>query len=188
MDKIIKLCLVSVFVLIICYCATAQTYQSGSQNSNTAAAWESKGVALFQQGSYSDAYYAFSQAIKLDPQNEDHWSWLAATLDELGRADDAFQAYSQCVKLNPNDDFAWYWIAGYYLDHNKFDEATKAIDNAITIKPQDGSYWTMKGDIFAQIALNSGVDPTAIPQVNECYAKARELGDTTAGDWENSAI
>ena len=60
------------------------------------------GTANLLIGNYSDALYAYQQAIILEPDLADHYNNLGGALVRLQRLEEALTAYGQCLNIQPN--------------------------------------------------------------------------------------
>ena len=63
--------------------------------------WFNKGIALSALGKNEDAVSCFTQAHKLNPQDDTALYCWGLALSRTGRTKEALQAYAQCLKVNP---------------------------------------------------------------------------------------
>jgi tetratricopeptide (TPR) repeat protein len=65
----------------------------------SAAAWDNKGQALYEQGKYDEALQALDEAIELDPQLADAWNNKALALKAISRTAEADAAFAKAREL-----------------------------------------------------------------------------------------
>ena len=73
-----------------------------------AAAWNNKGSALDNQGRYSEAIKAFSEAIRLDPNYSKAWYNNGSVLLGQRNYADAISCYDEAIRLDPDLAESWY--------------------------------------------------------------------------------
>ena len=112
----------------------------------TAEEWYDKGLALYQQGKYTDAIKAYNRAITLDPTVATFWNGLGTALDHEGDYTAAIRAYNTAIDLDPTDAFTWN-NKGISLDNRgNHTEAVAAFDRAIALDPSKRQYLECQRD------------------------------------------
>lgn len=74
-------------------------WEKKHRDPDLAAAWNNKGLILYNQGKYDEAIQAYDKAIKLDPKDADPWNNKAIVFKALGRIAEADAAYAAAVKV-----------------------------------------------------------------------------------------
>ncbi len=164
--------------------------------------WNTKGLALYELGMYSEAIVACDEAINLNSSDPFYWNNKGLVLDKLGKYDEAVKAYDEAIKLDPNDVDVWK-LKGLALDElGRYDEAIEAYNKANSIDQtynsdlidignshfESGKYSAaikyydeaIKQDPTDNLAwYNKGAALRMLHRDSEAkaaYAKARELG------------
>ena len=123
----------SFFILLALFCINivALTAQGTSNHDELIV----NGNKLILEKKYNEAFDAYDEATKLNPDSFIGWFNKGITLDLLGRYESAVKALNQAVKIEPNNHEAWF-VKGNALDHNtNFEESISAFDKALSLKP-----------------------------------------------------
>ncbi|MCK9267865.1 MAG: tetratricopeptide repeat protein, partial [Alkaliphilus sp.] len=76
-------------------------------SSETAESWHYKGMALFQEGKYTEAIECFDKAIAIDPNYTSVWNTKGWALKELERYSEAIECFDKAISLDPNLIAPW---------------------------------------------------------------------------------
>jgi tetratricopeptide (TPR) repeat protein len=85
-----------------------------------------RGIDLYQNGSYEDAIKEFKRAVGLSPQSENAlkaYDFLATTYLQLEKAEDAIDTYTSSLELVPSDSDTHVKLANLYFGLNRYTEA-----------------------------------------------------------------
>ena len=79
------------------------------------AAWNNKGIALFEMGYTNEALDSFKKAIDISP-TAGLWNNKGIVLDKIGFQKKALEAYNKAINYDPDLSEAWsnkgiYWMA-----------------------------------------------------------------------------
>lgn len=69
--------------------------------------WNSKGVDLFNLGSYFDAIAAYDNALLIDSKFLYAWVNKGIALSKIGRYQEAIGAFNHAIEINPENPYAW---------------------------------------------------------------------------------
>ena len=89
------------------YNVTGTQYTAAYLQRNNAYSWNSKGIALYNQGKYNEAIKAYDEAIKIDPKYKWAWANKGGALKSSGKYNESIQAYDEALKIDQNYTFAW---------------------------------------------------------------------------------
>lgn len=143
-------------------------------------AWKNMGFLLSELNRHEEAINAFSQAIKLDPNDCDTHFAKANALSEVDRRDDALSSLHCTIQLNPTHSKA-HSICGLILSQQGLvDEARKSYQTALDLDPQDFQTWSNLG-----AALHSA---NKREEALIAYDKAISINPQFAEVWSNKGI
>jgi tetratricopeptide (TPR) repeat protein len=97
----------------------------GGVQAKTESDWINNGTAYDQQGRYSDAIEAYSQAINLNATSVTAWFKKAISYYKDERYSAALEAIQKTTELDPQNATAWYY-------QGKINEILKNNDDAVT--------------------------------------------------------
>jgi tetratricopeptide (TPR) repeat protein len=130
-----KLIVISIVFVVLCAPTFGQT---------TANTWNNKGIGLYFQGKYDEAFKAFDEAIKLDKNDSDAWYNKGIAFVFQGKFEAASISWEEALKLNPEYPEVWYQ-KGLTLEKQGITiEAVKCYDKAIEIDPNYVEAWNSK--------------------------------------------
>jgi len=112
----------AVFVLLLVLMTSAQCQQ-------TAEDWLNKGNNFYNQDFYDLAIKCYDNAIEIDPNYTNAWTWKGKALSAQGKYDDAIKCYDEVIRIDPNNASA----RDYKNSLNSqvgYDVAFKAYDKA----------------------------------------------------------
>lgn len=148
-----------------------------------AEAHNNRGVALAEQGKFTQAIAAFNKAIKIHPTYENAYNNLGLVLGSQNQFSEAATAFNRALAINPSN-FETYNNLGIALgSQGRFSEAVAAFNQAIAINPEDPNSHQNLGVAF----WSQGELPEAVASLR----KARELysaQDNTEGVYEVEQI
>lgn len=99
-------------------------------------------AAHIQQGRFEDALATCEQAVRLQPQSAEAYSYSAFVLKQLGRLEDALAACERATQLTPDNSGVHSNHALVLLDLGRFEEALAACDLAIQLDPNNSGAYT----------------------------------------------
>jgi Tfp pilus assembly protein PilF len=124
---------------------------------------------------YEESLRCFEEALKLDPQIVEAWTYRATTLVHLKRFEEALQCCDRALQLRADSVDAW-CNRGNALAHMGLHEPSRAAyQQAITYDPTSALAWS-----------NLGLALTHLQRTEEalvCYDKALELKPDFAQAW-----
>jgi len=83
----------------------------------------SEGKTFYDQKEYTKAIEKFIQAINLNPQKSDYYTWIGDANRRLDNCDEAVKHYNSAIGLNSKDEWAWNGLGGCYNIKNMKKEA-----------------------------------------------------------------
>ena len=90
------------------------------------------GFGLNEQGKFADAVPIWKRCVKIKPDAEDCWDFLAEALDKQGEFEDVVPTLNRCVTINPDSAQCWVDL-GIALDRaGRKSEAKKAYEQTIS--------------------------------------------------------
>jgi tetratricopeptide (TPR) repeat protein len=102
-----------------------------------------QGVRLFQQGQFQPALQKFQQAIVTDPQNDDAYYNMAASMHNMGAAKkdkemlaEAEKLYNQCLDINENHVDCHRGLAVLLKETGRSDKAFALLNNWTQSQPK----------------------------------------------------
>ena len=115
---------------------------------NSAAAWKSRGDALFNLRRYPGALEAYDQAIKIEPNNLKALNNKGKILYQQGQFPQAVEAHQQAIEIDANNADAWSSKGLAQMSLQQYQQALESFDKAREIKPDEPSIWLQKGIIL----------------------------------------
>jgi tetratricopeptide (TPR) repeat protein len=103
--------------------------------------WWLQGYALARQGQHAAAIESYRQALRISPEDEQTWLWLAQSQNELGRSDLAIQAYKQALRNRPESAQAYLALADHYQQHGQPDLALANYREAVRYDSDLAQAW-----------------------------------------------
>jgi len=107
------------------------------------------GKLYHNNGNLDKAIYHFSQAIKLNPHEVEHYIELGKTYQERRQPLQALQTLHQAIQLFPSDARLYYYAALAMKDSKDFKGAEKMLQKAIQLAPNDVRIQRLLGSITA---------------------------------------
>ena len=156
-----------------------------------AGAGTSLGVLLQQEGRTQEAFAAYREAIRRDPESALALTNLGAILVEVGQLEEALQPLQEAVVLDPQDASARSNLGAALQRLGRTDEAVACLEAAIELDSNHAAAWGNLGNVFQdQLGLEDALlahgralalEPEN-PDLHWNYAMTLLLsGDTEAG-------
>jgi tetratricopeptide (TPR) repeat protein len=82
----------------------------------------SEGKKLGEENRWNEAEMKFREAVKIDPNSAELWSYLGYILDQKNDLDEAQKAFEKALEINPLYDTAIYNLSIVELKKNKLDK------------------------------------------------------------------
>jgi len=98
-----------------------------------------RGNELLAQDKPEQALEAFSEALKINPADEDVHYDLGLVLARLGKVDEAISHYQEAVRLYPQYVEAWNNLGNLLMRAGRTQEAIERFQNALKISPEYAS-------------------------------------------------
>jgi tetratricopeptide (TPR) repeat protein len=137
------------------------------------------GMALFDEGRYSDALKFCRLAIAINPGTADFHKNLGLVLAKTGKPDDALHEYEEAVRLEPKKAEFQIFLAETLATRGKNEEALIHFEEAARLKPENAIY---QNDLaVALVALGKRAE--AMPH----YLRAVQLEPSNAKYQNNFA-
>lgn len=141
--------------------------------------YKTRGIDMFNKGSYEEAFLAFNKATEMKPDDSLAWYNKGVALGKLERHAEALSAFNEAIDLKRDYAYAWYNKGVALGKLGRHNEALAAYDEAIKLKPILAEAWNSKG-----VALgNLERDEEALSAID----KAIELDPDYANAWFNRA-
>lgn len=106
-----------------------------------ALSWFELGLHMIEAAEYEKAARAFSEVVRLTPDDSAAWLTLGAVYSELHQYDKAIAADQKAIRLNPEFAGAWSNLGSAYDDLDQHDKAISAYKEAIRLKPDYADAW-----------------------------------------------
>lgn len=127
-------------------------------HSQSAKAFNTRGVAYLELREYANADLDFEQAMKLDPTNYQPYFNRATSKGEQGRWDDALADINKAVQLQP-DTSENYSKRGIILAATgRLQDAIKDFDKVISMKATDFNALYNRGNLYFQLQNLAGAE------------------------------
>jgi predicted O-linked N-acetylglucosamine transferase (SPINDLY family) len=91
--------------------------------------------SYFKMGDIQKAYYHYSEAVKIEPNNVQALGNLAVTLYNLGKMEEAKSILEKVVQLSPNRLIPLYNLGIFHFNLGNFEEAAKYFQKVIKFNP-----------------------------------------------------
>ena len=136
----------------------------------TARNW--RALVLFEMKRFNEAAEAYSEALMLDPRNDELYVRRAAAKVELKQFESAGNDLNFALELNPQNVEAVMILSNLYLQTNNFDLALAKINTAIAHAQKDkaisADLWSLRAKLFVkQSKLEAAVKDQK--KAVECY-------------------
>jgi tetratricopeptide (TPR) repeat protein len=112
-----------------------------------------RGRAFLNKGDNDIAIAYFTEAIKLNPEDDKAYCNRGAAYFSERKYDKAIADLTKVIELNPEDGEAYYSRGAAYALYRKYDNAIADLDKAIELNPNDyhamagmGRVYQAKGD------------------------------------------
>ena len=103
--------------------------------------WFLQGSALARQGQHAEAIESYQHAIRISPEDEASWLFLARSQSELGQMDRAIQTYRQALRYRPESAPAYLALAGAYQRQGRPDLAIVNYRECVRYEPSSAQGW-----------------------------------------------
>jgi tetratricopeptide (TPR) repeat protein len=115
------------------------------QDSGSAAAYNSRGVAYGKKGEVDRAIADFNKAIEIDSQYATAYINRGVTYSAKGEVDRAIADYTKAIQINPKSAEAYYNRGVAYGAKGEVDRAIADYTKAIQINPKSASSYNNRG-------------------------------------------
>jgi tetratricopeptide (TPR) repeat protein len=109
--------------------------QAASQRPGVPDVWKELGDVSMAQNKYPQALEAYERAVKFQPREASHLSYLALALAKLNRHAEAIAAYRRAIQMRPEFWEAHFGLAGELAADNQVAEAMREYMEAIRLNP-----------------------------------------------------
>ena len=109
------------------------------------------GKCLFELGHTEDGITLCEEAIRMDPNVEKPYFFLAEIMDKKEDPEAVVNYYYQVLERNPNSFSAYYELGNYFKKIKCFDMALKFYEKCISIKPDFIKAHFKKAKIFSSV-------------------------------------
>ena len=122
-------------------------------------AYNSKGVALKNQGKSDEALAAFKKAISIEPDCADALNNMGILIQEQGKLGEAIETYKKALAIKPENAEAYLNMGNALQEQGKLEEAIEAYKKALAIKPDFAkAYYNMGSALHEGRKLDLAVD------------------------------
>ncbi|QHS55152.1 tetratricopeptide repeat protein [Mucilaginibacter sp. 14171R-50] len=105
------------------------------QNKTDATTLVKQGIALHNEGKYTEAIQKYQEAIKIDPDNRQGLYQLAYTLFTSGKGKEAVPYLEKVIRLDPDSPGAYDMLGSIYDDDNQTEKALDYYMKGIKVAP-----------------------------------------------------
>jgi tetratricopeptide (TPR) repeat protein len=116
-----------------------------------------KAFELFQQDRFGEAAAAYTEAIRVEPENLDAYFNRALTYILLGQAKPAMNDLNRVISSKPNDRHAYFAMSEAYSLINDREKAFEWYERGINIRPDIGGAVSRLDALFSELE-NRGKD------------------------------
>ncbi len=115
------------------------------QAPNSGTAWRNLGLALQEEGAFSEAFDAYGRALALNPNDQQVALALAICAGQLGLRDEAFALANHYVQVQPADRIGQVTLVNALLGLDRVREAHDRAVAALSLSPEDSGLWQLAG-------------------------------------------
>ncbi|MDY7001789.1 MAG: tetratricopeptide repeat protein [Thermodesulfobacteriota bacterium] len=101
------------------------------------------------RGELEKAAQAFTQALRLEPDNEFALNKLAVNYVKQEKFDQAGPLFEKVVRLSPDNTFARLWIGLLHLKENNTQKAFEEFERILSMDPENANAYYFTGVIYA---------------------------------------
>jgi tetratricopeptide (TPR) repeat protein len=113
--------------------AAREIFAGAVAGGDSADAWRGLGSVAWTEGSFTEAYRCFIEAIRYQPWNPMHWADLGLVLRDLRHREEAIAALQVATGLDPTYEPAWNEWANVLVDMGRYEEALPLYDHALAL-------------------------------------------------------
>ncbi|MFC0517168.1 tetratricopeptide repeat protein [Mucilaginibacter angelicae] len=121
--------------ILLLFMAVALSLTVKAQSNQDAVALVKEGVALHDQGKYSEAIEKYQAALKLDPNYPTAYHEMSFTLFSSGKAKEAIPYLEKLMKLDPKSGGAYDMLGSIYDDDNQPEKAIELFQKGLSVDP-----------------------------------------------------
>jgi len=144
------------------------------------AAWNHRGITLYNLGKIEEALASWDKAIEFKPNDYASWYNRGLALSYLGKTEEALASWDKAIEFKPNDYASWYKRGNALYNLGKIEEAIASWDKAIEFKQNKETAWYNRG-----VAL---IDLGKIEEAIASYDKAIEFNPDKHETWYNRGV
>ena len=104
-----------------------------------------RGRTSYEAGQYEKAIECFDQALELDPEFADAYTFRGLAYYKQWYLDEAIDDYDKAVSLNPQDYYSRHNRGLAYYHQGRYEDAIEDQNIAIEVDPQSVSAYTFRG-------------------------------------------
>ncbi|MBN1399034.1 MAG: tetratricopeptide repeat protein [Bacteroidetes bacterium] len=119
-----------------------------------ASAHSQKGSQYLRSGQYDKAILEYSEAIRLNPNNDVYYYNRALCYMRTGNEDAAIQDFNRSIELGNDNISVYIRIATIYANRGMYDDALNAINKGIAVEPDNGEAYYCRGKVFERRGMN----------------------------------
>lgn len=110
-----------------------------------------EGKALNEQRLFDDAIIQFSQAVKLDLENNRYHSSLLRTYTVSRRLPQGISFYKVLIRENPKHATIHYWLGRFYLANRALEKSAREFEKATRLNPEDEHAFISLGHVNSRL-------------------------------------
>jgi len=150
-------------VILVCLCIITWTQVGYWQNSitlfehtllvtdNNNTAYNYRGAAYLNLGSYSQAIDDYDKSIELYPMDVETYYNRGTAYLHLGNYRQAIGDYDKAIEINPKHEEAYNNRGTAYANLGNYKQAIRDYDKVIEINPKSGEAYNNRGTVFANL-------------------------------------
>ena len=116
---------------------------------------------------YEQAITSYTEAIRLDPDQEGYYNTRGHTYAAIEEFELAVQDFTEAIRLGPDRPLPWVFRAEVYSALNEFEKAVGDLNEAIRLDPSPAKFYEDRG--LAYVGLGAAED--AIRDINEAFRR-----------------
>lgn len=136
-----------------------------------------KGILLTASGNSQEALYAYNEALKISPNNQQVWLLKASVLNNLDRYSETLAAYNEAIRIEPHPSL-FVARSNIYFQAGQYDSAMEDLDYAIKLNPYNSQMYAIRGAMKRKLGDTRGanIDHQKVYELASQFSQFSETG------------
>ncbi|MDR2904920.1 MAG: tetratricopeptide repeat protein [Helicobacteraceae bacterium] len=126
-------------------------YSRAPNPPNNSIAYYNRGIAYIKLRNYDQAVKDYTQAIALDPKDDQAYHNRGGAYCKLGNYDQAIADFTKAIELNPKYASAYFNRGVTYDKQQNYNQAITDFTKAIELAPKDATYYNNRGNVYYEL-------------------------------------